>query len=66
MLMWRNITHVVVESLCPHGVVHLHYIERELLLGNSEESEILRGDRLASQGFLVDRAAVAVFECRHV
>ncbi|BDA49980.1 hypothetical protein COCOBI_15-1080 [Coccomyxa sp. Obi] len=29
-----------------------------------EESEILREDRLASQGFLVDRAAVAVFECR--
>ncbi|KAK9903307.1 hypothetical protein WJX75_002515 [Coccomyxa subellipsoidea] len=29
-----------------------------------EETEILRGDELASHGFLVDRAAVAVFECR--
>lgn len=30
-----------------------------------EETEILRGDELASHGFLVDRAAVAVFECRY-
>ena len=30
-----------------------------------EETGILRADELASQGFLVDRAAVAVFECRH-
>ncbi len=30
-----------------------------------EETELLKADELASQGFLIDRAAVAVFECRH-